>query len=193
MTPARHLQRLSDALASVERILLMALIAAVAGLVLMNVSFRAFGITLAWADELAILAMTLAAFVGASLMLRARSAPAVQILHEVTGPGVLRGLRVAVSALSVACGAGLAWLVWRWFDLPDLFAVGFDVATFETVHLNFLYTEATPVMGLPFWWFYLIMPWFAISLLVHALTNLLEDLGLIVARKQDADPNAGEG
>ena len=73
MTLARGLRRLSDGLVVLERLLLMALISAVATLVVLNVSFRAFRVTLAWADELAILSMTLTAFVGASLMLRAAS------------------------------------------------------------------------------------------------------------------------
>jgi TRAP-type transport system periplasmic protein len=50
----RLLRRLSDALVRVERLALMLLVAGIAGFVLMNVSFRFFGITLAWADELAI-------------------------------------------------------------------------------------------------------------------------------------------
>ncbi|MCC5988984.1 MAG: TRAP transporter small permease [Pararhodobacter sp.] len=191
----RLLRALSDAVLRLERLALMALVAALAGLVLVNVGFRAFGRTLAWADELAVLCMTLAAFVGASLMLRARIDPAVRILHEVSGPALVRALRIAVSVLSALFGLALIWLCWRWFDLPGLVAAGFDIDAYEMARFNFLYTEVTPVMGLPSFWFYLVMPWFALSLSLHALTNLAEDAGLIAPRAlaHEFRPEEGQG
>ncbi len=193
MTLARGLRRLSDGLVVLERLLLMALIGAVATLVVLNVSFRAFRVTLAWADELAILSMTLTAFVGASLMLRARSDPAMKILHEVAPPALLRTLRIAASALSLVFGLLLAWLCWRWFDLAGLASAGLDIGAFEMTQFNFLYTEVTPVLGLPSWWFYLVMPWFALTLSIHALTNLAEDLGLLAPAANPSGLNSGEG
>lgn len=175
----RLLRHLSDALGRIERLALITLIALVAIFVLMNVTFRLFNITLAWADELAILSMTLAGFVGASLMLRARTDPAVLILHEMAAKRVVRLLRIVVSALAAGFGLVLLWLCWRWFNLPGLASAGFDVGAFEMTTFNFLYTEQTPVLGLPYFWFFLIMPWFALTLSVHALTNLAEDLGLL--------------
>lgn len=179
----RLLRALSDAMLRLERLALMALVAGLAGLVLVNVGSRALGRTLAWADELAVLCMTFVAFIGAALMLRARIDPAVRILHEIAGPALLRALRVLVSALSALLGLVLLWLCWRWFDLPGLISAGFDIDTYEMTRFNFLYTEVTPVMGLPRFWFYLIVPWFALSLSLHALTNLAEDAGLIEPRE----------
>ncbi len=193
MRLARLLQGLSDALVRVERVVLMLLVLGIAGFVLTNVTFRAFRVTLAWADEMAILCMTLAAFVGASLMLRARSDPAVLLLHEVAGPWLLRVLRGIVSALAAGFGMLLFWMCWRWFDLPALVAVGFDVGEFEMATFNFIYSEVTPVMRLPTHWFFLIMPWFALTISVHALTNLAEDLGLITRRAPDRGVAGGEG
>jgi len=193
MTAFRLLRRLSDALLAIERPALMVLMAMVALCVLMNVSFRLFNITLAWADELAVLAMTLAAFVGASVMLRARIDPAVLILHELKREGLTRALRIAVSALATGFGVILLWLCWRWFNLPGLAAVGFEVGAFEMRTFNFLYTEQTPVMGLPYFWFFLVMPWFGLTLTVHAATNLAEDLGLLDARATAQDLRASEG
>ncbi|MBK5927792.1 TRAP transporter small permease [Rhodobaculum claviforme] len=172
------LPALSRGLVRIERVALMALIAAVAGLVLVNVGLRATGRTLAWADEAAILCMTLAGFVGASLMLRMRTAPAVALLHQLVPEGVARGLRALVSVVVVAFGGVLAWLCWRWLDPLALVAAGFDIAVFEAATFNFVYTETTPVMRLPKVWVFLVMPWFALSLTVHALANLAEDLGL---------------
>jgi TRAP-type C4-dicarboxylate transport system permease small subunit len=193
MRPALLLRRVSDALVRVERLALMALVVGIAGFVLMNVTFRAFRVTLAWADELAILSMTLAAFVGASLMLRARSDPAVLLVHEVVGPGVRRALRVLVSALAAGFGVLLFWMCWRWFNLPALIAAGFDVRAFEAATFNFVYSEVTPVMRLRAHWFYLVMPWFALTITVHALTNLAEDLGLVEPPAPGPGIASGEG
>lgn len=193
MLAIRILRRLSDGLLAIERPLLMGLMALVALFVLMNVSFRLFNVTLAWADESAVLAMTLAAFVGASIMLRARIDPAVLILHELGRPRLLRGLRIAISTLAALFGAVLVWLCARWFDIGGLAAAGFDITAFEGTTFNFLYTEQTPVMGLPYFWFFLVMPWFGLTITIHAATNLAEDLGLIEPRALAEDMRASEG
>jgi len=191
MLPIRLLTGLSALLTRIERLALMLLVAGIAVFVLLNVVFRYFGVTLAWADEMAVLCMTLAAFVGAALMLRARTDPAVLILHEMGRPGLVRVLRILISAVAAGFGAALCWMCWRWFNLPGLMAAGFDVGEFEMMTFNFLYTERTPVMGLPSWRLFLIMPWFAISITVHALANLAEDLGL--ARGGDRAAGATSG
>jgi len=191
MSPVPLLVGLSVLLTRIERVALMLLVAGIAVFVLMNVVFRYFGVTLAWADEMAVLCMTLAAFVGAALMLRARTDPAVLILHEMGRPALVRVLRLVVSVLAAVFGVALIWMCWRWFNLPGLMAAGFDVGEFEMTTFNFLYTERTPVMGLPSWRLFLIMPWFAVSVTVHALANLAEDLGL--ARRADRADGATSG
>lgn len=193
MLPFRMLRALSDGLIRIERVLLMLLIAGIAFFVLINVGFRLFRITLAWADELAVLSMVLAGFVGASLMLRARIDPAVKILQEMLRGPVVRGLRIVVSLIATVFGLILLWLCWRWFDPAGLAAAGFDFGTFEMTTFNFIYTDTTPVLRWRFFWFYLIMPWFAFTLSVHALTNLVEDLGLIAPRPLAQEFQPGEG
>lgn len=188
----RLLRHLSEVLIRIERFALILLVALVALFVLMNVTFRLFNVTIASADELAILSMTLAGFVGASLMLRARTDPAVLIVYEVASEPVVRGLRMGVSALAAVFGLTLLWLNWRWFNLPGLIGAGFDVGAFEMATFNFLYTEKTPVLGLPYFWFFLVMPWFALTLTVHALANLTEDLGLTAPRRLAQDFNPTE-
>jgi TRAP-type C4-dicarboxylate transport system permease small subunit len=191
--PARLIIGLSAVLTRIERVVLMLLVAGIAAFVLVNVVFRMFGVTLAWADELAVLSMTLAAFVGAALMLRARTDPAVLILYELGRPGLVRGLRIVVSTIAAGFGVALVWMCWRWFNLPGLMAAGFDVGIFEMTTFNFLYTERTPILGLPSWRLFLVMPWFAVSVTVHALANLAEDLGLVRVATRARSAAAGEG
>ena len=186
------ISRLSFLFAAIERVVLMTLIAAVACLVLANVLSRPFGLTIAWADELAIYSMILSAFVGASLMLRARSDPAGQLIHELIRPGARRVLYTITSIICVAFGLILMWLCWRWFAPLQVMEAGFDISAFEGATFNFIYTETTPVMGLPAFWFFLVMPWFALTITIHALANLTEDFGM-VERGTDPAGIAGGG
>jgi len=189
----RLLRALSDGLVRIDRVLLMALVLSLVSLVLLNVGFRLFRITLAWADELAVLAMAWSGFVGASLMLRARIDPAVRLLHEAVGPAMVRALRVTVSVLSAGFGIILIRLNWNWFDPIGLYAAGFDIAAFEGATFNFIYSGQTPVLVWPFFWFYLVMPWFALTVTVHALANLAEDAGLIPERALARELSPPEG
>ncbi|WP_244888681.1 TRAP transporter small permease [Pseudorhodobacter antarcticus] len=163
----------------IERFLLQVLIASIAFFVLMNVLLRMIGITIAWADEMAVYAMVLSGFVGASLMLRARIDPAVLLLQEVLPKHLHHVLRAIVSGISASFGLVLCYLCWLWFNPAALVAAGFDVAAFEAATFNFVYTNVTPIMGVPTFFFFLILPFFAVAITVHALTNLCEDLGLL--------------
>jgi TRAP-type transport system small permease protein len=179
------LSRLSAGLSAVERLILRLLIASLALSVLMNVLLRMIGITLAWADEVGVYSMVLSGFVGASLMLRARIDPAVLLLHEFLPARAVRLLRITVSALSALFGVILIYLCLRWFDPIQMISVGFDVNAFQAATFNFIYTDRTAITGTPAYLLYLIIPYFALAITIHALTNLCEDLGLI---DRPADP-----
>lgn len=176
---ARAIVRLSSLVVAIERPLLGVLVASIAVFVLSNVLLRLVGITIAWADEIAIHSMILSGFVGASLMLRGRIDPAVFLLHEILPGRVVKGLRIVISVLSAGFGIVLFYLCWRWFDPLGLIAADFDVGTFEATTFNFIYTDTTPVMGASSFWFYLVMPWFAVTLTIHAAANLMEDIGVV--------------
>lgn len=175
----RTLSTLSSGLSAIERLVLKLLIAAMSVSVLLNVLLRMIGITLAWADEVGVLCMIMAGFVGASLMLRARIDPAVLLLHEFLPAKACRLLRIMVSSLSAAFGIALLYLCIRWFNPVEMLKAGFEVMTFQGATFNFIYTDITPIMGLPSFYFYLVIPAFAFAITIHALTNLCEDMGLI--------------
>ncbi|WP_289044092.1 TRAP transporter small permease subunit [uncultured Aliiroseovarius sp.] len=181
----RAIVKVSATVVAVEKLVLGLLVAGIAGFVLANVLLRLAGITLAWADELAIHFMILSGFVGASLMLRARTDPAVFLLHELLPTKAVGVLKVIISFISLAFGITLFYLCWRWFNPLGLLAVNLDVADFEATTFNFIYTDVTPVMGLSSYWFYLIIPWFAITITIHAAANLMEDFGFV---ERGADP-----
>ena len=65
--------RTSDALARFERLLLIASVAAILGLILLNVVTRAAQASIYWVDEAAIFAMVFCTFIGASLLVVANA------------------------------------------------------------------------------------------------------------------------
>ncbi|MGY6567486.1 MAG: TRAP transporter small permease [Salinarimonas sp.] len=188
------IRSISRVFAAIDRALLMALIAAITLLVLANVGARSIGFTIAWADELAVYGMIIAGFVGASLMLRLRTAPSVTLLHEILPERFVRLLRILIALTAIVFAGLLLWMCWLWFDPAGFAAAGFDIRRFEGATFNFIYTETTPVMGLPAAWFFLVIPWFALTAFVHAATNLAEDAGFIVPDAPDEQAvSNGEG
>ncbi len=186
MPIARLLRRVSDLLMTIDKWLMTLLVGLLAVLVLFNAGARAVGYTVAWADELATRSMILAAFLGAALLFRMRRDPSVQILQDFVPSGVARALRMAASLAGLVFAVALLWLCWRWFDPLAFAATGFDVREFQMATGNFIYSDTTPVMGLPSALFFLVLAWFAVTVTVHALTNLAEDAGLVPARRDDA-------
>lgn len=193
MIVAARVRALSDLVAFIDRKALMALVAALVCLVLANVGTRLAGFTIAWADELAVYCMVWAGFVGAALMLRSRSAPAVSALSRFAPPRAAAALRISASLATALFGALVLWTSWRWFDPVGIVSAGFDVMRFEAATFNFIYTQTTPVMGLPSVCFYAVVPWFGFAALVHAATNMLEDCGLLPRADTGAAAVAGEG
>lgn len=193
MRSARLVRLASDALAFVDRHILMALVTIMLGFVTANVATRAAGVTIAWANELAVYAMIMTGFVGASLMLRLRMDPAVTLAQEFLPERIGRVLRVVVAVIALAFGLFLMWTCWRWFDPPNLIRAGFDIGRFQATTFNFIYTEVTPVLNWPKAWFFLVVPWFALTASVHAATNLLEEAGFLERPAPAADAAIGEG
>jgi TRAP-type C4-dicarboxylate transport system permease small subunit len=76
-------------------------------------------------------------------------------------------------------GLGLAVMCWLWLDPVGIAQAGFDAREYAANSFNFIYTERTQTLNWPTWVIYLIMPLFALSMSLHALAILFEDLGLV--------------
>jgi TRAP-type C4-dicarboxylate transport system permease small subunit len=169
---------LSSALLVVERAAVMALMTLLASLVLLNVVTRYAGRSIYWVDEACIYAIVWLTFVGASAMTRMRLDFAVGMLTDkLSAKGQALARRVSTLAV-IVFALLLGWMCWLWLDPAGIAAAGFDARRFAAQSFNFIYTERTQTLGWPNWVFYLIMPIFAACLLVHALANLMEDMGL---------------
>ena len=172
----RVLIRISDTITRIERIVLMALIASILGLMVLNVSTRALNVSLYWVDELAINLMIVSAFIGTSVIFRRRNNFAVTIVSDLLHGAAKRWLAISVQVINLAFALFLVAVTWIWFDPVALAANGFDLERFFGNTFNSVYTEMTSTIGLRRFWFFLVMPWFSLSLSLHCLACLAEDL-----------------
>ena len=167
------LRRLSDTVAIIEAPLAGLLIAVVFGLLIANVVTRALTIPVYWIDELAIYAMIWSAFLGASFCLNRKSHIAVTLLADMVPRRFTRIFAVASNALLVAFFLIFAFVLWQWFDPLTLLASG-SLSAFSQATFNFMYEEPTTTIGFRKVWFWLILPVFCLTGLLHTLTTLVE-------------------
>lgn len=187
----RAISAVSDLLAALERRLLIGCVAAIFVLILLNVVTRAADASLYWVDEVAVFAMVFACFIGTSLMVRMRMEFAVTLVTDRVPPRLRGWMQCLVASITLAFGMMLVVMCWRWFDVGTLARLGFDENAFFRETFNTVYREKTSTTGSLKIWFFLVIPWFALTLTVHALANLLEDLsaafgGRGIAARQEA-------
>ena len=170
------LQRLSAAIAHAEEIIAALLAAAVTCLILANVAMRALGNPLYFVSELAIYAMIWMTLLIASAILKRRQGVAVTLLSDLLPLSGRRIIGLWVDLSVAFFGLAMVWLCWQWFQPLALWQAGFDVGAFQGETFNFIYAENTSTLGVKKVWFWLILPWFAVSLSLHGVTNLIDTL-----------------
>lgn len=152
-------------------------------LILLNVATRYAGHPIYWIDESAVYSVVWLTFIGASAMTRMRLDFAVTMLTErfsERGAAIFR----AIATFGVLLfGIGLLVMCWLWLDPVGIAQAGFDAREYAGESFNFIYTERTQTLNWPTWVIYLIMPLFALTMSLHALANLFEDLGLVEKQK----------
>jgi TRAP-type C4-dicarboxylate transport system permease small subunit len=175
----RMVVRASGALLAVERVALMGLMYLLTGLILVNVVTRYARFPIYWIDESAVYCVVWLTFVGASAMTRLRLDFAVTMLTERLSPRHQKIAKVISTGMVVAFGIALTVTCVLWMDPIGLARAGFDGRKLAAETFNFLYTEHTQTLNWPTWVLYLTLPIFAVSMTVHGLANLLEDLELV--------------
>ena len=176
----RHtIVRMSSALLAFERLALMGLMYLLTGLILVNVVTRYSHFPIYWIDESAVYCVVWLTFIGASAMTRLRLDFAVTMLTERLSPRQQKLAKVISTGLVVVFGLALIVTCMLWMDPVGLARAGFDGRKLAGETFNFLYTERTQTLNWPTWVMYLTLPIFAVSITIHGLANLLEDLGLV--------------
>ena len=175
---ARALLDVSDVILRCERHLLTGLMGGLVALILLNVAARYGGVPLYWVDEASVYVVVWLTFIGASAMTRLRMDFAVTLLTDHVGERAARAAKACASLGVVVLGLALLAMCWVWMDPVGIARHGFDAKDFAAESFNFLYTERTQTLEWPVWAIQLILPLFALTLSLHALANLAEDLGL---------------
>jgi TRAP-type C4-dicarboxylate transport system permease small subunit len=177
-TLGRRLLDLSDAVLGLERRLLSALMALLVALVLLNVVTRYAGVPIYWVDEASVYCVVWLCFIGASAMTRLRLDFAVTLLTDHLGARTKAAAKVCASLGVLVLGLALVAMCWIWMDPVGIARHGFDARDYAAESFNFLYTENTQTLNWPVWVVQLVLPLFSITLTLHALANVIEDLGL---------------
>ncbi|QOF77108.1 TRAP transporter small permease [Variovorax sp. 38R] len=182
---SRRVLDASDFVLRCERHLLSSLMGLLIVLVLLNVVTRYGGFPLYWVDEASVYCVVWLTFIGASAMTRLRLDFAVTLLTDKLGAKAVRIAKAGASSCVLLLGLALLAMCWLWMDPAGIVRHGFDAKEFAAESFNFLYTERTQTLDWPTWLVQLILPIFSLTLSVHALANLLEDLGLQPKRTHD--------
>ncbi|MBR1210236.1 TRAP transporter small permease [Bradyrhizobium sp. JYMT SZCCT0180] len=171
--------RASGALLACERLALMGLMYLLTALILVNVVTRYSHFPIYWIDESAVYCVVWLTFIGASAMTRLRLDFAVTMLTERLSARTQKLAKVIATGMVVVFGVSLIATCWLWMDPVGLARAGFDARKFAGETFNFLYTERTQTLNWPTWVVYLTLPIFAVSITIHGIANLLEDLELV--------------
>lgn len=166
------LARCSAVLAKGESFVIGALMVSIFGLLMLNVISRAMGQPVIWVDELAVYLMIWVALVGASLALAKREHLAVTLVPDLLQPTGRRMLSRMVDLLLFVFFLILTAILWRWFDPLTLLRAG-SVTVFTRETFNFLYQEPTVTLGVSKIWFWLILPIFCLTGLIHTAAHLM--------------------
>ena len=174
--PVRWAMALSTAVLRTERAALTVLMGLLVLLILLNVVTRYSGTPIYWVDEAAVFTMVWLTFVGASVMTRLRMDFAVGLVSDHLPPGGAKVLKVIATLGVLVFALALVWMCWVWMDPRGIAAAGFNAKDYAEASFNFIYTEHTQTLEWPTWVLQLILPIFSLTLTVHALANLLEEL-----------------
>lgn len=184
--------RISEGLLKLERYVVALLISLLSGAILLNVATRWLGAPLYWIDEFAVYCMVWLTFVGASAMTRLRLDFAVTMMTERLSARAAARCRVLATLVVVIFSVSLMVMCWVWLDPVGIAQSGFDAKAYAGKAFNFVYTERTQTLNWPTWVLYMILPIFSVTMTIHGLANLVEELGWVEKAKRDMVINAEE-
>lgn len=167
------IEALSNGFARVERGAVRLLVVALPIMILVNVFGRFFKAPIFWLDELAVLMMVWLAMLGLSITLKSRDAVAVTLLTGAVPPTARKVLQLISDLVVLGFCVALIALCYHWFNPLLLMHSDFNIETFAADSFNYIYQEPTETLGVPKFWFWLILPVVSVTSSVHALANLL--------------------
>ncbi len=180
------LRKFSSSISWVECWLAAMLAGVVSILILTNVIARALSSPIYWVDEVAIFSMVWMTFLATTVVIKRRQTLSVTLVHEYVPKTVKKVLRVFSDLMVLLFSLLLLYFCMLWFEPITLFAVGFDISAFQMETFNFIYAETTNTLGLKKYLVWLVMPWVACSLILHASVNLWDSVVMVFSAQQDS-------
>lgn len=169
------LQRLSNYWSKAEIALAGFGVLVVTGLIFFNMLSRAMNSAVYWVDEAAIFVMIWVMFLATSTLLKRRGAVAVTVLVDVLPAWARQAVGVLIDWAVLAFGLLLLHFCWNWFDPLTLWRQGWDLDAFAGETMNFIYQEKPNTLPFAKFWAWLIVPFFALSIVIHTLANIAAD------------------
>jgi TRAP-type C4-dicarboxylate transport system permease small subunit len=176
LATAPWLAQVSSAVASAERVAAGILLLSVFLIVMANVVGRASGTPLIWANELAIYGMAWVALIGASAGLARGDHIAITLLVDRLPLRLRKLLGRAVAVALLAILIVLAIVLWRWFD-PLAYVAASSPQDYAMTTFNFMHQEPTTTLGVRKLWFWLALPIFNATAILHISARLFGDAG----------------
>ncbi len=115
------IQRIDRGLAAAERGLVIALTAAIAGIMMVQVVLRYFfSAPIFWAEEISVQVLVFATLFGLSLLVQQGQLVSIDFLPRALPERARRGLMVLLGGVMLALLVFVAWLGWDWVNRPDV-------------------------------------------------------------------------
>lgn len=169
---------ISSALARAEAVVIGILMVLIFTLLMLNVVTRSVGSPVIWVDEIAVFLMIWVALFGASLALAKREHIAVTLLPDALSGKPRAMLSFVVDLMLFGFFVVFAVILWRWFDPITLWQAG-SATVFSRETFNFIYQEPTVTLGVTKIWFWMILPIFCLTGLIHTAAQLAYRKGAI--------------
>lgn len=170
----RALGRADAKLAKAEQIAAAACCVLLCLLIGANVVVRALRIPVYWIDEVAVFAMVWMVFLASASAVQSSEHVVVDLLARKLSRRWQSVCARVSSVVMLLVGLACLACAFLWFDPLSLIRAGGDVSVFSDRTLNFIYTEPTASFAAPKALFWLIMPYFSLSLTVHACVKLIQ-------------------
>lgn len=121
MHPNRIIQRIDDMLAAIERVLVIALTAAITVIMMAQVTLRYFfNAPIFWAEEISVQLLVFTTLFGLSLLVRSGELVSIDFLPRALSPKARHALLALLGLAMLAMLVFVAWLGWGWLSRPEV-------------------------------------------------------------------------
>ncbi|WP_112312414.1 TRAP transporter small permease [Pseudogemmobacter bohemicus] len=176
--PAGGLARLSAGILGIEKAVGAGLVALIFLAMIAGAASGWLRRPLAWTDEFAVHMMVCLAFLGASMAVALGQHMTMGLLPDALNARNRARLALLNDLLLLLFLLVMAWIIWRWLDLPGLIRAG-SVAAFAQETFSFIYSDPTQTLGVRKIWFWLVMPVTTLTALIHVLAQIATDLAVL--------------